>query len=175
MQDRANRRLGEVSSIQAEAIGAPGQRRFRLVLGSGAAAAYLWLEKEQLFQMAVYIQEVCASLSSGDRKRGQGAPTGPWSGGPTSIEIKVGKLALGRDPSSGAFLFLVHDAETAEDAPADLSFWVTLARSEDLSQEALKLCAAGRPRCFLCGQPINPEGHKCIRSNGHGSIEALDR
>lgn len=175
MQDRAHRRLGGVSSIHAEAIGVPGQRRFRLVLGSGAAAAYLWLEKEQLLQMAAYIQEVCASLSSGDRKRGQETPAEPWSGGPASIEFKVGKLALGRDPSSGAFLFLVHDEEAPENTPADLSFWTTLEQSEELWRQALKVCAAGRPRCFLCGQPINPEGHKCIRSNGHGSVEALDR
>ncbi|HAI99827.1 MAG TPA: DUF3090 domain-containing protein, partial [Dehalococcoidia bacterium] len=33
-------------------------------------------------------------------------------------------------------------------------------------------CAAGRPRCFLCGLPINPDGHVCPRANGHTVLEA---
>ncbi len=46
------------------------------------------------------------------------------------------------------------------------------AQASVLGEEALKICAAGRPNCFLCGQPINPEGHACPRANGHTILEA---
>jgi hypothetical protein len=29
------------------------------------------------------------------------------------------------------------------------------------------LVNAGRPRCSLCGHPMDPEGHSCPRTNGH--------
>ena len=35
------------------------------------------------------------------------------------------------------------------------------------SKQAVQICAAGRPRCFLGDKPIGPDGHKCMRSNGH--------
>jgi hypothetical protein len=36
----------------------------------------------------------------------------------------------------------------------------------------LRICASGRPPCFLCGLPINPEGHVCPRANGHAVFES---
>lgn len=30
------------------------------------------------------------------------------------------------------------------------------------------LVSAGRPTCALCGRPIDPDGHSCPRTNGHG-------
>ena len=32
---------------------------------------------------------------------------------------------------------------------------------------ALRVLAAGRPPCPLCGQPLDPQGHLCPRRNGH--------
>ena len=172
MDYQAHHRFGTISSIRAEAIGEPGDRTFRLLLHAGAAIANLWLEKEQLYQLAVYIQEVCATLSPKNPQEVQESPEEPWPGDATEVEFKVGKLALAHDPATNAFLVLVHNTEAEEGAPADLSFWITLDKAQEVSQDALKVCAAGRPRCFLCGQPINPEGHMCVRSNGHRDLEA---
>ena len=35
------------------------------------------------------------------------------------------------------------------------------------AEEALRVCAAGRPLCPLCGGPMDPNGHPCPRTNGH--------
>ena len=172
VQHEASNSFGTVSSIKAEALGEPGQRTFRVLIQSGAASACLWLEKEQLQQLAIYIQEAGEALSQKGRESVQGVAEETWSGGIKDIEFKVGRLALGHDTSTNSFLFLAHDVESAEDAPADLSFWVTLDMAQGLSKEALELCAAGRPRCFLCRQPINPEGHMCVRSNGHQPFQS---
>ena len=171
-QYEANYSFGTVSSITAEALGEPGQRTFRVLLKAGAASACLWLEKEQLQQLAVYIQQVGEALSQKELGEVKEGPEELGAEGITELEFKVGKLALGHDAAANSFLFLAHDIESAEDAPAELGFWVTPEMAQGLSKEALEICAAGRPRCFLCGQPINPEGHMCVRSNGHQSFQS---
>jgi uncharacterized repeat protein (TIGR03847 family) len=37
-----------------------------------------------------------------------------------------------------------------------------------LSQHTEIVVSSGRPICGNCGRPIDPEGHFCPRSNGHG-------
>ena len=169
---KARYRFGTLSRINAEAIGVPGERTFRLVLESGAASADLWLEKEQLSQLAMSLQQIIASLSSDSRaKRGE-APESLWSEGVTSVDFKIGKLALGHDSSSNCVWLLAYDIEEPEESAVTLSAWLTLNQGEELANEAMKVCAAGRPRCFLCRQPINPEGHICPRANGHATLQA---
>jgi uncharacterized repeat protein (TIGR03847 family) len=36
-------------------------------------------------------------------------------------------------------------------------------------ERARGLVEGGRPTCRLCGRPMNPGGHRCARTNGHGS------
>lgn len=168
----AKYQFGAVSNVDVEAIGSPGQRTFRLTVASGAAAATLWLEKEQLYQLATYIREIVTTLPSGVGSETSETPEGEWTGGITSVDFKVGKLALGHDKASNSLFLLTHDVEEAEDdGPATLSFWLTLRQGDALAEEALKVCAAGRPRCHLCSGPINPEGHMCPRSNGHAALQ----
>jgi hypothetical protein len=33
-------------------------------------------------------------------------------------------------------------------------------------QRAALVIEAGRPDCPFCGNPIDPEGHLCVRANG---------
>ena len=168
---RAYSRLGTVDSVKSESQGRPGERTFRLLVQAGLASASLWLEKEQLQQIAVYIQEVESNPSSSSAEALE-SPEATWSGEATNIDFKVGSLALGHDPTSNSFLFLAHETDADPDGPADLSFWVPFEMAQKVSKESLAICAAGRPRCFLCGRPINPDGHMCIRSNGHQSLRA---
>ena len=168
---QAKYRLGALSKIGVESIGPPGQRTFKLTLQAGAASATLWLEKEQLFQLGTHIQGIVSSLSEQERERVGEAPEPEWNAGITNLDFKVTKLALGHDTSSNTLLFRAHDAED-DDEMATLSFWISLKQGEDLGEEALRVCAAGRPQCFLCGKPIDPDGHMCPRANGHAPLEA---
>jgi uncharacterized repeat protein (TIGR03847 family) len=47
--------------------------------------------------------------------------------------------------------------------------WAGLPQMRALSRAAQEVVSQGRPICPLCGQPIDPEGHFCPRSNGHGT------
>jgi len=171
---RARYQFGGVSRVSAEAIGEPGKRTFRLVVASGQAKAALWLEKEQLYQLATFIQETIASLNAAGSRRGK-APEPyreqEWAGPPTSVEFKIGKLALGHDPSRDAFLFIAHDTEDDEGGPAALTFWTSREQAEGLADESLRVCAAGRPLCPLCHEPMGPGPHVCPRSNGHSAVK----
>ena len=168
----ARYQFGTLSSILAEAFGEPGKRTFRLKMESGVspnvASASVWLEKQQLQQLATYIQEIETAHSSSG---GSNPPPEPaWSEGSASVEFKVGRLALGHDRESNCFLLVAYDVEDDDSETATLSFWMTMDQGRELSNESLKVCAAGRPECFLCGQPIDPEGHMCPRANGHAPI-----
>ena len=76
-----------------------------------------------------------------------------------------------------------HDEESAEDeddpdddddvpddapeGPDVLRVRLSAAMALGFARRAARLVASGRPACPFCGQPLNPEGHVCVRSNGY--------
>jgi uncharacterized repeat protein (TIGR03847 family) len=45
---------------------------------------------------------------------------------------------------------------------------VTRQQAAALAERGEELVTAGRPRCPLCGSPLDPDGHACPKTNGHG-------
>ena len=166
--------LGALSNIEPKTFGEPGRRTFNLVLEAGAARCTVWLEKEQLFQLGIYLQEAVESLSVEDKERQSQAAEPAWSGEGISLDFKAGQLLFSHDPESNSFRLMVYEREEEEshEEMSSVSFWITVGQAEAVTEEALRICAAGRPNCFLCGLPINPEGHVCPRANGHTVLEA---
>ena len=155
-----------VSSLKAEALGEPGQRTFRILVDSESSSAVLWLEKEQLFQLAVAITQLSAIVPEKEPDRSpeldarEVAPA-------TFLEFKLGKLALGHDGRSGMFIIDGHDVEGDEEAPPTVRVYSGGQQMAAFAQQALQVCAAGRPLCPLCAAPIDQDGHRCPRTNGH--------
>ena len=54
--------FSEITSIEAESFGEPGKRTFRIVVSASNGSAIMWLEKEQLLQLALAIQELLQTL-----------------------------------------------------------------------------------------------------------------
>jgi uncharacterized repeat protein (TIGR03847 family) len=50
--------------------------------------------------------------------------------------------------------------------PQRVRFWATREQMLSLAQHGAAVCAQGRPRCQLCGNPLEP-GHHCPALNGH--------
>ena len=172
-QRQAKYSFGAVSSIEAETFGEPGQRTFRLVVSAGTARSYIWLEKEQLFQLGVYLQEAMRTLSEEDRARESNPGEPQWSGGEETVEFKARQLSLNYDVPANYFYVRAYEGEESEEEEgASVSCWFSPDQAEKLSEESLRICAAGRPPCFLCGQPINADGHVCPRANGHAVLES---
>ena len=160
--------FGLVDAVKAEALGEPGQRRFRLLLEGRGGSASLWLEKNQLFQLSVVIQQMLATPSSQESLEGHLYPgPGPSGQENTSMEFNVGNLRLGHDPEKDLFLIEAHNIEDDEEDEPLLGFWTSRPQLESLADEAQTVCAAGRPLCPLCSAPMGQEAHICPRSNGH--------
>ena len=173
---RAKYPMGSLSQVQAETFGEPGRRTFRLVLDAGEAHCSLWLEKEQLFQLGVYLQDAVDALSEEDRNADSQRQDQQWFGGGEEVDFKAGQMMISHDRPANCFYLMAYEREASEpekpeEDQVSVSFWISTNQAKELSEEALRICAAGRPNCFLCGQPINPEGHVCPRSNGHTVLE----
>ncbi len=157
-----------ITSIRPEALGEPGQRTFRLLVEDVAGSAMIWLEKEQLFQLAMAITRLQAILSSSGGADPQAPSAGDESSGP-HLEFTVGKMVLGHEGNSDRFVIDAYDAgiEESEDAGPTVRLWGVRGQLRNFAAEALKVCAAGRPICPLCAEPMDATGHKCARVNGH--------
>jgi len=57
--------------------------------------------------------------------------------------------------------------EDDESRPSVARFWATPAQMRAFSIHGQEVVAAGRPKCSMCGEPIEPEGHFCPRKNGN--------
>ena len=168
--------MGSLSRLEAESIGEPGRRTFRLLLEAGNAHCTLWLEKEQLFQLGTHLQGAVESLSPEERGNESKQQEGSWKGDGEEVDFKAGEMRLSHDKEANSFFFSAierqnPESETPIEAPLSISFWISTSQARTLAEEALRICAAGRPTCFLCGQPIDPDGHVCPRSNGHTVLE----
>jgi len=175
MADRAARyNLGAARSVAAEAFGRPGRRTFRLAAEAGRAQSYIWLEKEQLLQLGIYLQRALEQLGESARSRASNPGETPWRGDAMSHEFPARQMQLQYDRDANCFL--VHAFEGDEDDPdagahTSVSFWMTMEQAAALALECLRICAAGRPPCFLCGAPIDPGGHRCPRPSSHAVFE----
>jgi len=61
------------------------------------------------------------------------------------------------------------EAEETRDA-ARARFWATREQMLSLARHGALICAAGRPLCPLCRNPLDPEGHDCPALNGHRQL-----
>jgi len=81
-------------------------------------------------------------------------------------DFPVGQLGLGF--SDGKIVLEVRQLEAEEDQDTTaIRTQFTLEQGATLATQLDEIIAAGRPICSLCKIPIDPEGHVCIKSNGH--------
>ena len=172
--------FGPATRLQAQAIGEPGHRTFRIMVESddGRAAA-LWVEKEQLQALGLAVEQLLAEFQGGGAAKPPRQPPAETFPANPTVDLKVGRLALGQDESeleTGArYVLLVYDLEgsTSEEEepnqPATFACRATREQLRALSRNIAEVVAAGRPRCPLCGEPMEgpDKPHGCVRANGH--------
>jgi uncharacterized repeat protein (TIGR03847 family) len=180
--------FGRVELLDAEAIGKPGQRRFRLFARGHGRAAVLWIEREQLAALGDALDQLMAQVSGEEVLRPLAQAAAPEvPGAPPDfplhpdVEFQVGQLSLGYDERDNLLLLLaapiraVDEEEEGEGGQMrDPGFAAKFSREQanTLSRHILGVLSAGRPRCPFCGAPLGPAPHACPKQNGHHPIEA---
>jgi uncharacterized repeat protein (TIGR03847 family) len=169
----------------AGAIGEPGSRTFFLQAREGERVVSVLIEKVQVALLAERLTQLLTQL----RAAGAGVPEDPAPSDldtapldePLNPVLRVGTMAIVWDVEDEVVVVETRDiteededeeaADEADEDEADdetdvMRVHLTPARALAFAKRALEVVASGRPPCPFCGQPLNPEGHICVRRNG---------
>ena len=163
--------FGRVDSIEPEAIGEPGDRRFRVRVVVGSKTASLWMEKEQIAALSLALRRLLEQTKDTD-PAGESAPVTSSGEFPAEadVDFKLSRLGIGHDEAATSISIFAYDMEVDtedDDASPTFSCQITREQARVFGDRAEKIVNAGRPVCVLCGGPLDPSGHKCQRRNGH--------
>jgi uncharacterized repeat protein (TIGR03847 family) len=184
--------LGYASVLGTDAVGQPGQRRFRLFAMSERGSAVMWMEKEHLNSLSLALDRFLAMISEGQILRTEaqaGAPPSPrglpanFPQNPT-YEFQVGQMKLNYDEQEMAFLLIVTPLDIVMESGQepqiymreddDVSFYFSLPDAHELSSAITQIVSAGRPVCPLCHAPLDGGPHACVKQNGHREILRIE-
>lgn len=167
----------------AGTVGEPGSRTFFLQASEGTRIVSVALEKVQVIAVCQRLTELLDELGqrglegTGDLDE---MPAPRALDEPINEAFRVGTLSLGWDTGEKLVLLeareLLEDDEDEgeafeddddDDGPDLLRVRLTAPVAREFVARALRVIAAGRPPCPLCGQALDPQGHLCPRRNGH--------
>jgi uncharacterized repeat protein (TIGR03847 family) len=162
-------------------IGDPGQRAFYLQASQAGAVVTVAVEKTQVAALAQRLGELLTAAAAAGLVELEEAPIDERPLEDPLVEVfQVGSLAIGWDPESTRVTIEARPVageldttDSGEVEPASESADVDLLRVEmthaqarAFAEQAATVVAAGRPACPFCGQPLDPTGHFCPRTNG---------
>src|SRR4051794_8065654 len=171
----------------AGTVGPPGQRTFFLQARAGGRMVSVALEKQQVQALAERIDELLDEVMSSNLTEATIPAVAPLGlddseplEQPIEEEFRAGTMTLSWDPGDERVVIEVFPfteaavvtpdqlEEDLEEPEPDEVFLVRipagLARA--FVKRAEQVLEAGRPACPFCGNPIDPDGHLCVRANG---------
>jgi uncharacterized repeat protein (TIGR03847 family) len=174
----------------AGTVGEPGHRTFFLQAREGTRLVSVSLEKQQVAALAERIDELLDELLrvSGDdvlipaiapRNLTDNEPLEQ----PIEEEFRAGTMTLSWDSTDERVVIEVFPyTEAAVVSPEQLQedledllepepeeiflVRITAAAARSFVERSRTVVGAGRPDCPFCGEPIDPDGHLCVRANG---------
>jgi uncharacterized repeat protein (TIGR03847 family) len=175
----------------AGTVGPPGQRTFFLQARTGARVVSVALEKQQVQALAERIDELLDEVmaaTQGSSVVPAMAPLGTDDSAPLEQpieeEFRAGTMTLSWDPGDERVVIEVFpfseaavitpdqvadlDEEDFEEPDPDEVFLVRIPPgvARAFVKRAEQVLGAGRPDCPFCGNPIDLDGHLCVRANG---------
>jgi uncharacterized repeat protein (TIGR03847 family) len=161
--------FNEVTILSAFAVGVPGKRTFFLGIGKPNNWLRIWLEKEHLQALVVAIEQLFFTLSQEKIDLPEEGKTPSLSEDIASIlpsaELDIAQITLGYDQGSATIELLVQRSGSQEEDLSEVDLRVTLVQLKEFGSQVTRVCAAGRPLCPICGDPIDPSGHVCPKQN----------
>jgi uncharacterized repeat protein (TIGR03847 family) len=163
-----------VTWITTGFIGEPGKRVFYLQATYEGEILTLLIEKQQVEALARGVEQFLKELH--DKLPDLVEASSDYNANtmrlrtPVDPAFRIGQLGLGYDADRDLMVVVAQEVMVEgrdPEAVAVARLFATRSQMLALSRHGLTLVQQGRPICPLCGQPINPSGHFCPRSNGH--------
>jgi uncharacterized repeat protein (TIGR03847 family) len=165
----------------AGTVGEPGDRSFYLQAAEQARTVSVLLEKQQVTVLAERISALLAEVA---RRFGaeEDVPADTADLDPLIVpveeEFRVGTMGLGWDADSKSIvveLLAVTEEEIDEsvvledtdEGPDALRVFLSPVQARAFADRAELVVSAGRPPCPLCAEPLDAQGHVCVRLNGY--------
>jgi uncharacterized repeat protein (TIGR03847 family) len=181
--------LPEVEWATVGTVGEPGRRTFYLQARQGGEQVTLKLEKQQVAALSQFIGEILSDLPAPESTPGDEELE---LAEPVLEEWVVGSIQLAYDSDADRILVVAEEVGAGEEGADDEEvlteggqpgspggeasedqavgrFGLTRGQAAAVVKRGWDLVRAGRPACPLCGNPMDPEGHSCPRTNGHRS------
>ena len=165
----------------AGTVGQPGNRTFYLQAVHDKRVVSVMCEKQQV---AVLAERISALLTEVHRRFGTPLPPEAEVTDlsplvmPVDAEFRVGTMGLGWDAEAQSVvveLLAVSDTafdasvilDDAEEGPDAVRVFLSPESASEFAARSNRVISAGRPPCPLCDEPLDPEGHLCVRTNGY--------
>ena len=171
----------------AGTVGPPGGRTFFLQARTGARVVSVSLEKQQVQALAERIDELLDEVMASDLNEAMIPAVAPLGledseplEQPIEEEFRAGTMTLSWDPTDERVVIEVFpymeaavvspeqvDQDFEEPDPEEI-FLVRIPAgvARAFVKRSEQVLDAGRPSCPFCGNPIDPDGHLCVRANG---------
>jgi uncharacterized repeat protein (TIGR03847 family) len=162
----------DAQRVKVEAIGEPGNRRFRMLAIVDGKTSILWMEKQQLQALGMALGQLLEHLPEDDALF-DATQTPVEFDTATRRQFRVGRMELGYDEQSDRLIIIAHDVNGEEDDDEEgislptFACRLTRAQATEISVDSAAVVSAGRPRCPMCGLPMGPGIHVCAQQNGH--------
>lgn len=154
-----------VDRITIGAVGEPGERVFYLQSRLGGELVTIVVEKQQVQLLAATLVDVLAKLGEEVEELYDEAMELEE---PLEPEWRAGRLAVGYEEERDLVLLELEELVAEGEEPDSIRLWGTREQMLALARRGAAVAAAGRPECRFCGNPIDPDGHVCPATNGHG-------
>ncbi|WP_295658419.1 DUF3090 domain-containing protein [uncultured Nocardioides sp.] len=168
-------------------VGQPGQRTFFLQAREGVRLVSVALEKQQVAALVERVDELLDELMSSEATESLIPAVAPLDldddhplEQPIEEEFRAGTMTLSWDPTEERIVIEVFPyteaavvspeqvEEDLEEPEPEEIFVVRLVAgmARAFVQRSARVLEAGRPPCPFCGNPLDPDGHLCVRANG---------
>lgn len=169
-QDEIN--LRPVDHITTDAIGPKGQRVFYIQAQKDTKTVTVIVEKFQVQSLAIGIERFLAEISEKFPDLLDPSPAYDEAlmhiHPPVDPLFRVSNIGLGYNAEEDLVVIVIHELlpEEAQEEPRVVRFWCTRAQLRTLGHWGIEVASRGRPLCPQCGEPMEPEGHFCVKKNG---------
>jgi len=161
----------EVDAFTVGALVEPGARAFYLQARRGTQRVTVNCEKQQASAISDYLRRVLNDLPAPTEKPIAAAME---LATPVEAVFVLGPVGLGYDRSTDMVLVQLEEViavdeegEALDEDPdrGHVRVFLTRNQAHAFCNHAEAIVAAGRPACIWCANPINPDGHLCVRMN----------